>query len=50
MSSFWLFILIILLVSILTGFIAIWLPVAVAIYLAVLVWKALMRRSLRDDD
>ncbi len=50
MNGLWIFILIILVLSLLTGFLVIGIPIAVAIYLLCLAWKALLRKSLRDDD
>ena len=50
MNGLWIFILVILVLSLITGLLVIGIPIAVAIYLMALAWKALLRRSLRDGD
>jgi len=50
MNGLWIFILVILVLSLLTGLLVIGIPIAVAIYLMALVWQALLRKSLHDDD
>ena len=50
MNGLWIFILVILVLSLLTGLLVIGIPIAVAIYLMALAWQALLRKSLRDDD
>ena len=50
MNGLWIFILVILILSLITGFLIIGIPIAVAIYLMALAWQALLRRTLREDD
>ena len=50
MNGLWIFILVILVLSLLTGLLVIGIPIAVAIYLMALAWQALLRKSLRDGD
>ncbi len=50
MNVLWIFILVILVSSLITGLLVIGIPIAVAIYLMALAWQALLQRSLRDDD